>query len=195
MTVNRVYRLGGLAVVLTLSLAAVGAVYAQDTGQQDSGPANAGIVLGEVDRCKDGAATPAPGVNVTVDGGPASLDKTDSGGQFSLSVAAGTYTVVATADDGAMVTRGYVPVEGGAAIDVGILQLGGGAGGCGTDSGVTAPALPTFTPTAVATLAPTAEPTPPPPTATPVPPTPTPEAAPAPEGEGEPQPESAGSGG
>jgi hypothetical protein len=152
--------------------------------------------LGEIDRCNNGAATPAPGVNVTVDGGPASLDKTDSGGQFTLSVAAGTYTVVATADDGAMVTRGYVPVEAGAAIDIGILQLGGGAGGCGTDAGLTAPALPTSTPTVVATLVPTAEPTPPPPTATPVPPTPTPEAMAVPDQQDtEPPAESTGSGG
>lgn len=178
MTVNRVHRLGGLAVVFSLALATAGVAYAQES-QQDV-PTNAGIVVGEIDRCKDGSQTPAVGVSVSVDGGPSTLVKTDSGGEFSINVAAGTHTVVATADDGASATRGYVPVEAGSAIDVGILQLGGGAGGCGTtDANVTAPVLPTFTPTA--TLVPTLEPTPVPPTATPVPPTATPEATSLPE--------------
>jgi hypothetical protein len=170
------YRLGGMAVALMLNLSIFGVVHAQ----QDTS-ANGGVVLGEVDRCNNGTETPASGIAVGVDGGSSSLAKTDENGQFVMNVAAGTYTVVATASDGSIATRPYVPVEGGVAIDIGILDLGGGAGGCGTDASVTAPVLPTFTPTA------TLEPTPPPPTATPVPPPPTPtvEATPVPDDSGD----------
>jgi hypothetical protein len=160
------YRLGGVAIALSLGLTVVTVVHAQEA------PISAGIVLGEVDRCNSGTETPVGGVNVGIDGGSGNLAKTDQGGQFVLNLAAGTYTVVATADDGSTVSRPYVPVEGGEAIDIGIMDLGGGLGGCGTDASVTGPALPTFTPTAIVTVEPTSAPAPA--TATPVPPAPTP---------------------
>jgi hypothetical protein len=152
---------------VSLSLIAVGVVHAQEA------PASGGVVLGEIDRCNNGTETPVGGVNVGIDGGSGSLTKTDEGGQFVLNLAEGTYTVTATADDGSTTSRPYVPVEGGVAIDIGIMDLGGGLGGCGTDSSVTGPALPTFTPTATVVVEPTA----PPATATPVPPPPTPTVA------------------
>jgi hypothetical protein len=169
------YRLGGVAVALSLCLTAVGVVHAQDSG---------GVVLGEVDTCNNGTEAPAVGVSVGVDGGPASIAQTDENGQFVLNVAAGTYTVVATAKDGSVATRPYVPVEGGVAIDIGILDLATGAGGCNNDAGIPAAQL---QPTVAPTVAPTLEPTPPPPTATPVPspPTPTVEATPVPDDSGD----------
>jgi hypothetical protein len=169
------YRLGGVAVALSLSLTVVGVAYAQDSG---------GVVLGEVDNCINGTETPAVGVSVGVDGGPASIAQTDENGQFVLNVGAGTYTVVATAKDGSIATRPYVPVEGGVAIDIGVLDLATGAGGCGNDAGIPAAAL---QPTVAPTVAPTLEPTPVPPTATPVPPPPTPtvEATPVPDDSGD----------
>jgi hypothetical protein len=168
MSLIRGYRLGGVAVALSLSVILVGVVHAQ----QDA-PVSGGIVLGEIDRCNSGTETPVPGVSVGVDGGSGSLATTDSGGQFVLNLAAGTYTVVATAGDGSTASRPYVPVEGGVAIDIGVLDLGSGAGGCGGDAGV--PAAPTVAPT----LAPTGQPTGVSLTATAVPqptqPTPTPQ--------------------
>jgi hypothetical protein len=158
-----------MAVALGLSLTVVGVVHAQ----QDA-PVNGGVVLGEVDRCNNGAETPAVGVSVGVDGGSSNIAQTDENGQFVMSVGAGTYTVVATANDGSTAIRPNVPVEGGVAIDIGVLDLGYGAGGCATDASVSAPVVPTATP------APTLEPTPPPPTATPVPPPPTPTVEPTP---------------
>ncbi|MBV8717534.1 MAG: carboxypeptidase regulatory-like domain-containing protein [Chloroflexi bacterium] len=177
MFVVRSYRAGGAAIALGLSLTLFGVAYAQQ-GQQAQ---PAGVVLGEVDRCNGANETPAPGVSVGIDGGPAKLATTDSNGQFALNVAAGTYTVIASADDGSTTSRQYVPVEGGVTIDIGILDLGGGVGGCGgLDSGPPpAPAPAAVQPT----LTPTAAPTLPPPTATPVPPpppTPTPEVTPEP---------------
>jgi hypothetical protein len=163
------YRLGGVAVALSLGLTVVGVVHAQ----QDA-PSSGGVVLGEVDRCNNGTETPAVGVSVGVDGGSSNLTQTDQNGQFVLNVGAGTYTVVATASDGGTTNRPYVPVEGGVAIDIGILDIGSGAGGCGSDVSVPAPVQPTVAPTA------TLQPTPPPPTATPVPPPPTPTVEPTP---------------
>ena len=86
------------------------------------------------------------------------------------------YTITATAPT-ASASRPYVPVEAGSGLplDIGILDLGGGVAGCGRPISVTAPVLPTFTPTA----APTAVPAVPPPTPTPVPPPPTATPAPA----------------
>ncbi len=157
--------------MLGLGLVFSGVAYAQQTQSQP-----AGVILGEVDRCNGGNETPAPGVSVGIDGGPAKLAMTDSTGEFVLNVAAGTYTVIATADDGSTASRQYVPVEGGISIDIGVIDLGGGVTGCGGfDSGpapapAPAQAQPTLTPTAIPTVVPTL----PPPTNTPVPPPPTP---------------------
>src|ERR1051326_3037922 len=158
MRMKRGYRLGGAAIAMSVSVPLYGVAYAQ----QDV-PLNGGIVLGEVDNCNNGTETPAVGVSVGIAEGSSVLAKTDTGGQFVLSLAAGTYTVIATADDGSTAMRPYVPVEGGIAIDIGTLDLGLGAGTCGGDTGVNlpipaaAPATPTIAPTAV------------PPTDTPVP--------------------------
>src|ERR1051326_4089982 len=151
MRMKRGYRLGGAAIAMSLGLALYGVAYAQ----QDV-PLNGGIVLGEVDNCNNGTETPAVGVSVGVAEGSSNLAKTDSGGQFVLNLAAGTYTVTATAEDGSSALRPYVPVEGGIVIDIGILDLGQGAGPCGGDTGVSLPIPPSATPT----LEPTLEPTP-----------------------------------
>ena len=105
-----------------------------------------GVVTGEVARCVNGAEQPAAQVAVGVDGGSASLARTDANGQFLLALPAGQYTVIATASDGTA-SRQYVPVEGGQSLDIGVLDIGGGVAGCGPDSDITAPVLPTFTPT------------------------------------------------
>jgi hypothetical protein len=120
-----------------------------------AGTANPGLIIGEVARCVNGAEQPAPQVNVGVEGGDASLAKTDPGGQFFLALPPGQYTVVATANDGTA-KRLYVPVEAGQSLDIGILDIGGSVAGCGPVSDITAPVLPTFTPTAQATAAPAA---------------------------------------
>jgi carboxypeptidase family protein len=163
----RGYRLGGAAIALTLGCALFGVAHAQQEL-----PANAGVVLGEVDRCGSGKETPAPGVSVGIQEGSTGLVKTDSNGQFVLQIGPGTYTVIATADDGQTAVRPYVPVDTGVAIDIGVLDLGMGAGDCGFDTGGAAPAV--VAPTAVpsATPEPTVEATPTPtavpaPTATP----------------------------
>jgi hypothetical protein len=57
----------------------------------------------------------------------------------------GQYTIIATATDGTA-SRQYVPVETGQSLDIGVLDVGGGVAGCGPDSDITAPILPTFTP-------------------------------------------------
>jgi len=165
MNVVRLYRLGGAwAIALGLGGALFGVAYAQDVTL----PANGGIVLGEVDRCNNGQETPAAGVTVATAEASGGQVKTDNQGQFVLDIAAGTYTVVATADDGTSAIRPYVPVDPGIAIDIGILDLGMGAGSCG-DAGPPAIILPTAV--ASATPVATAAATPLPPTATPVPPT------------------------
>lgn len=164
MDVMRAYRLGSAwAIALGLGLALSGVAFAQDV----TVPANGGIVLGEVDRCNNGQETPAAGVTVGTAEASGGQVKTDNQGQFVLDIGAGTYTVVATADDGTSAIRPYVPVDTGIAIDIGILDLGMGAGSCG-DAGL--PAI--IVPTAVASATP--EPTPAP-TATPVPPAPAPD--------------------
>jgi hypothetical protein len=191
---HRGYRVGGASIVLGLGLALSSVAYAQQTQSQP-----AGVILGEVDRCNGGNETPASGVSVGIDGGPAKLAQTDSTGEFVMNVAAGTYTVIATADDGSTASRQYVPVESGISIDIGIIDLGGGVTGCGGfDSGAPAPApapaqaQATLPPTVV----PTAVPTLPPPTDTPVPPPPTPTPQASSDSGGSPgSPGSGGSGG
>src|SRR5690348_5235454 len=166
MRLNHGYRLGGAAIALTLACALSGIAYAQeDTGTET--PGNAGVVLGEVDRCGGGKETPASGIAVGIQEGSTSITKTDANGQFVLQIAPGTYTVIATGSDGSVALRPYVPVETGVAIDIGVLDLGMGAGDCGFES-APAPAAPAAT---AVPASPTAEPaTPVPPTATPAPP-------------------------
>jgi hypothetical protein len=132
---------------------AVGFVLVGVAAAQAGGTSGSGLVIGEVARCVNGAEQPAPQVNVGVEGGDASLVKTDPGGQFFLALPPGQYTVIATASDGTA-TRPYVPVEAGQSLDIGILDIGGGVAGCGPASDMTAPILPTFTPTAQATALP-----------------------------------------
>lgn len=120
----------------------------------------AGLIMGEVDRCINGAETPASQVAVGVAGGSGNLARTDANGQFFIALPPGQYTVVANADDGTSANRQYVPVDAGQALDIGILDLGGGLSGCGLDSDITAPILPTFTPTASPAAADVATPTP-----------------------------------
>jgi Carboxypeptidase regulatory-like domain len=149
------------------------ALYGVAAAQTDGPPPGAGVVTGEVAHCVNGAEVPTPQVSVGIEGGSASLVRTDSNGLFLLALPPGTYTVVATASDGTA-SRQYVPVETGQTLDIGVLEIGGGLAGCGPDSDITAPVLPTFT----MTPTPTTEPATPTSTPTPLPsptPTPTPE--------------------
>jgi hypothetical protein len=170
-------------VALSVSFALFGLASAQEQTAPPlgggGGAGNAGLIIGMVARCINGVETPAPQVSVGVEGGSASLAKTDSAGLFFLALPAGQYTVVAAGDDGTTANRYYVPVESGQALDIGVLDLGAGLAGCGPDSALIAPILPTMVVTTV----------PPPPTPTPVPSEPAPAppaqetapAAPAPE--------------
>jgi hypothetical protein len=165
------YRLSGIVVAVGLGLASLGVAYAQQGGQPGGG---AGVLLGEVDKCVNGNETPTSGVSIGVAGSTSVLAKSDATGQFSLTLAPGQYTIQATADDGATALRPAVPVQGGASLDIGVLEL---AGGClNNDAGAPAPAQATAQPTAAATA--TAEPATPTPAATAVPPTATPMPAP-----------------
>ncbi len=149
--------------------------------QGDAPAAGLGVVTGEVAHCVNGAEQATAQVAVGVEGGGASLARTDANGEFLLALPAGQYTVVATANDGTA-SRQYVPVTGGQTLDIGVLDIGGGVAGCGPDEDITAPVLPTFTPTlaaSAATLPLTPEPPTPQPTAQPVPSSATPEPDPA----------------
>lgn len=153
------------ALALAAGLLLAGVVGAQE---EPSPSATAGVIIGMVARCATGLEQPAAQVAVGVDGGSGTLARTDAAGQFAIALPPGQYTVVATAADG-NATRPYVPVEAGAALDIGVLDIGGGVAGCGPDLETEAPALPTVTPTGVPD-APTATPVPqatPQPTATP----------------------------
>lgn len=153
---------------LALALTLIGVAHAQ----QDLPPAS-GLIMGEVDRCVNGGELPAAQVSVGVQGGSPSLARSDVNGEFFLALPPGQYTIVATADDGTSASRQYVPVEVGQALDIGILDLGGGVMGCGgADSDVPAPAQATSVPTATLVTVPatpTALPTLPPLTPTPAP--------------------------
>jgi hypothetical protein len=154
---------------LVIGLALHGVAWAQTDGP----PPDAGIVTGEVAHCLNGAEIPTPQVSVGVEGGSASLVRTDSNGVFLLALPPGQYTIIATASDGTA-SRQYVPVETGQTLDIGVLDIGGGVAGCGPDSDLTAPVMPTFT----MTPTPTVEPPTPTTTPTALPaatPTPTPE--------------------
>jgi Carboxypeptidase regulatory-like domain len=161
------HRLTASAVALALGLALHGIARAQADQ-----PADVGLLTGEVARCVNGAEQPAAQVSIGIEGGAASLTRTDSNGEFFLPLPPGQYTVIATASDGTA-SRQYVPVEVGQTLDIGILDIGGGVAGCGPDSDITAPVLPTFTPTPTPTpeaATPTATPTATPaPTSTPTP--------------------------
>ena len=154
---------------LAIGLAAHGVARAQG----DAPVSLVGVVTGMVAYCVNGAEQPAAQVAVGVEGGSASLAHTDANGEFLLALNAGQYTVIATASDGTA-SRPYVPVEGGQALDIGILDIGGGVAGCGPDSDITAPVLPTFTSTPAAP--------------TPAPPTPVPTAQPVPSSTPAPEP-------
>jgi len=159
---------GAVVAALAVGLATLGAAHAQE--QDPLGMS--GLIIGEVDRCINGAETPASQVAVGIVGGSGNLGRTDVNGQFFIALPPGQYTIVANADDGTTANRQYVPVEAGEALDIGILDLGGGLMGCGLDTDISQPVLPTFTPapTAVPEVAtPTPAPTAPLPTATPVP--------------------------
>src|ERR1700738_800147 len=135
-------RLSACAMALAVGLALHGIAIAQ----ADQPAGDVGIVTGEVARCVNGAEQPAAQVAIGVEGGGASLVRTDSGGEFFLPLPPGQYTVIATANDGTA-SRQYIPVEAGQSVDIGVLDIGGGVAGCGPDSDITAPVLPTFTPT------------------------------------------------
>jgi hypothetical protein len=165
------HRLGGMALALSVGLALTGVSLAQELGQSSS----AGLIMGEVDRCINGAELPASQVAVGIQDGSANMTRTDDNGQFVVVLPPGEYTIVANASDGTSANRQYVPVEAGESLDIGILDLGGGLGGCGSADEVTAPVMPTFTPTATdvpVPPTPTPAPTSPPATATPMAPAP-----------------------
>jgi hypothetical protein len=130
--------------------------------------ATAGLIVGMVARCVAGAEQPAVGASVGYEGGPSALARTDSAGEFVMALPPGQYTILANAEDGSA-SRQYVPVEAGATVDIGVLDIGGGVAGCGPDTNTEAPPQPTVTPTPeVPTPTPTALPTATP-TATPPP--------------------------
>jgi len=156
---NYGHRLGGLAVALSVALATIGVAHGQGGG--------AGVLLGEVDKCVNGSETPTAGVSVGVAGANGALAHSDANGQFSLTLAPGQYTIQATADDGTIALRPYVPVEAGSSLDIGVLELAGGCLKNDIGGQAPAPAPAQAQPTAQPTVAPaaTAVPT----TATPAP--------------------------
>jgi hypothetical protein len=146
---------GVVALAVALVLTAIAAAQ-QDTGAQTGGQDPPGLIQGSVVRCVNGAAQPAVGASVGVEGGSLT-GRTDNDGHFFLSLPAGQWTVVAVTSDGS--ANRFVPVESNQLLDIGVLEIGGGMAGCAPDSDIVAPVLPTFTPT---------------PTVVPEPPTPTP---------------------
>jgi hypothetical protein len=112
------------AFALVLALVTSGIALAQEQ-------ATTGTVVGEVDRCTNGQDIPALGVSVGVQGGSTNMAQTDANGQFTIALAPGEYTVVATADDGSSVNRQYVPVAVDQSVDIGVLELNTTVLGCG----------------------------------------------------------------
>jgi hypothetical protein len=92
-----------------------------------------GTVVGAVTTCTNGAEQPASLVIVQADGTRASV-QTDEDGAFALTEipAPGTYTISVT-NSGSTATRLYVPVAPGETIDIGTLELGAQATGCGDE--------------------------------------------------------------
>jgi hypothetical protein len=164
------------AVALALALSLIGTAIAQQAQGVPPADQPPGLIEGDVVRCVNGAQQPAVGASVGVEGGSMS-GRTDGDGHFFLSLPPGQFNVVAATADGS--ASRYVPVDSGQLLDIGILEIGGGMAGCGPDTDIVAPVLPTFTPTATAVPAP--------PTATPAP-TPQPTATPIPEPPAEPEP-------
>jgi hypothetical protein len=169
-----------VALVVALSLNAI-ATAQQDQVPPIGDPSQApGLLEGAVIRCVNGAQQPAVGAAVGVEGGSLTA-KTDQDGHFFLALPPGQWTVVAVTSDGSA-SRPYVPVESNQLLEIGVLEIGGGMAGCGPDSDLVAPVLPTFTPTATAvpeaptpTPAPTAQATPTPMPMLPAEPEPEPE--------------------
>ena len=124
-----------LAVVLGLASISVAAA------QPLSLPPGTGQVVGEVANCNNSSEVPAANVAVGVVGGQPDITRTDSDGAFSITLAAGEYTIVATADDGSTVSRFSVPVMDGQLLDIGILDLNAGVTGCGFDADLPAAQL------------------------------------------------------
>jgi len=92
-----------------------------------------GTVMGSVSTCQDGAEQPASLVTVEVDGTTASAETGEDGSFLLTSVPApGVYTL-SVSDGGNTATRMDVPVAPGETIDIGTLELGTGALGCGDE--------------------------------------------------------------
>ena len=119
-------------------------------------PAGTGQVVGEVAVCNNSSEFPAPNVAVGVDGGQLDMARTDTRGQFSIALAPGEYTIVATADDGSTASRFEVPVTEGETLDIGIIDLHAGIAGCGFDTDL--PAVPLISPTPTPTATTSAPP-------------------------------------
>jgi len=175
LTLTRRLTAGTLAFGIGLTLFGVG--YAQDA------PPPGGIITGEVARCVNGAETPAGSVAVGIAEGGSRLAFTAADGSFFLALPAGQYTVIAMSDDGTSAMRAYVPVEVGALLDIGILDLGTGLSGCGPDAPASAlPGVPLSPPLPDQQQQPAPTPTPGPlGTPTPVPAPPAPDAPAAPD--------------
>src|SRR3954471_23637277 len=96
-----------------LSALALGlALFSVARAQDDTGVQQGGLVEGAVARCVNGVETPAPNVDVGIEGGSGKLARTGEDGGFFLALPPGTYTITATAPDG-FASRPYVPVEAG----------------------------------------------------------------------------------
>ena len=115
----------GVASAVVLALVSISVAAAQPI------PDGAGQIVGEVANCNNSSEVPAANVAVGVDGGQHDMVRTDSDGKFALTLAAGQYTVIATADDGSTVSRFSVPVVGEQVRDIGTLDLNAGVTGCG----------------------------------------------------------------
>jgi hypothetical protein len=103
------------------------------TAQMTSSTDLYGTVVGAVTTCANGAEQPASLVIVQVDGTQASA-QTDEDGAFALTEvpAPGTYSI-SVSESGSTATRLYVPVAPGETIDIGTLELGAQATGCGDE--------------------------------------------------------------
>lgn len=103
------------------------------TAQMTSSSDLSGTIVGAVTTCSNGAEQPASLVTVQADGTHASVE-TDEDGAFALTEvpAPGMYTI-SVSDSGSSASRLYVPVAPGETIDIGTLELGTQATGCGDE--------------------------------------------------------------